>query len=133
MPVHIDTHNPDIAVTPGTTKSDIVAFLYNNPEYGYKPAEVREHLDIPHGTATTTLKRLHENGYIGKTTDSYYHSLDHREDLQRYVAGLDQLNRMFNQPDESHPSTPDAENAPETIDDAAVEAEVTALEDELEQ
>lgn len=134
MPVHLDTHNPDIDLTVGTTKSDIVAFLYNNLEYGYRPSEVREHLDIPHGTATTTLKRLHETGYIGKTADSYYHALDHREDLRRYVAGLDQLDRMFSQPpDESHPSTPDAENAPETIDDAAVEAEVTALEDEFDQ
>jgi DNA-binding MarR family transcriptional regulator len=95
MPVHLDTHAPDIDLTPGTTKSDIVAFLYNNPEYGYRPSEIREHLDIPHGIATTTLKRLHEASYIGKTEDSYYHALEHRETLRRYVAGLDQLDRMF--------------------------------------
>lgn len=95
MPVHLDTHNPDIDLTPRTTKSDIVAFLYDNPEYGYRPSEIREHLDIPHGIATTTLKRLHEASYIGKTEDSYYHALEHRETLRRYVAGLDQLDRMF--------------------------------------
>jgi hypothetical protein len=135
MPVYLDTHDPDIDLTPGTTKSDIVAFLYNNPDYGYKPAEVREHLDIPHGTATATLKRLHETGCLGKTDDSYYHALDHREDLRRYVAGLDQLDRMFSHPpDEGPPPTSDTEDAPpKSIDDAAVEAELADLEAELEQ
>ena len=134
MPVHLDTHDPEIDLTPGTTKSDIVAFLYSNPEYGYKPAEVREHLDIPHGTATTTLKRLHEAGYIGKTEDSYYHALEQREALRRYVASLNQLERMFSRPtDSSHPPAPDAEGAsPEPIDDAEIERELAELEDELE-
>ena len=133
MPVHLDTHEPDIDLTPGTTKSDLVAFLYNNSEYGYKPSELREELDIPHGTATTTLKRLHEAGYIEKTEDSYYHALENREPLRRYVAGLDQLDRMFTQPSsEGRPPTPDAEGAPpDRIDDAVVERELADLEDEL--
>jgi DNA-binding PadR family transcriptional regulator len=132
MPVHLDTHDPDIDLTPGTTKSDIVAFLYTNPEYGYKPTEIREHLDIPHGTATTTLKRLREAGYIGKTEDSYYHALDHQERLRRYVAGLDQLDRLFNHPsDTDHPSTRDAEGAPPNrIDEADLDRELVELDDE---
>jgi hypothetical protein len=89
MPVRLDTHDPEIDLTLGTTKSDIVAFLYENPEYGYRPAEIRDRLDIPHGTATTTLKCLQDHGYLGKTEDGYYHALDNREDLQRYVASLD--------------------------------------------
>lgn len=135
MPVHLDTHDPDIDLTPGTTKSDIVAFLYNNSEYGYKPAEVSNHLDIPHGTATTTLKRLHEAGYIGKTEDSYYHALEQREELQRYVGSLDQLDRMFTEPSgQDHPSTSETEGAsPERIDDTGIERELAALEDELEE
>jgi DNA-binding MarR family transcriptional regulator len=133
MPVHLDTHDPKIDLTPGTTKSDIVAFLYNNPEYGYKPSELREHLDVPHGTATTTLKRLHEAGYIGKTEDSYYHALEQRERLRRYVASLDQLDRMFTPPtDKGQPSASDTESAPpERIDDAEIERELAELEDEL--
>ena len=135
MPVHLDTHDPDIDLTPGTTKSDIVAFLYSNPKYGYRPAELGTHLDIPHGTATTTLKRLHEAGYIGKTEDSYYHALEGREALRRYVASLDQLDRLFTQPtDEDHPPTSDTEGAPpDGRDDAAVERELAALEDDLEE
>lgn len=97
--------------------------------FGYRPTEVQEELGIPQGTATTTLARLHEDGYIGKTPDSYYHALEDREDLRRYVSSLDQLDRMFRH------HTPDAD--PETpvgepVDDAAAEAELAALEDELE-
>lgn len=129
MPVHLDTHTPEADLTPGTTKSDIVAFLYVNPEYGYKPIEIRNHLDIPHGTATTTLKRLHEEGYIGKTDDSYYHALDNREDLRHYVASLDQLHRMFDRPTDET----DMGDAPaEDIDHAAVENELDALENEIQ-
>jgi hypothetical protein len=135
MPVHLDTHDPDTDLTPRTTKSDIVAFLYNNPEYGYKPSEIREHLDIPHGTATTTLKRLHEADYIGKTDDSYYHALEQQETLRRYVAGLDQLDRMFSHPaNKGHSPDPDTEGAsPEPINDAEVERELAELEDEIEE
>lgn len=134
MPVHLDTHNPEIDLTPGTTKSDIVAMLYSNPEYGYRPAEVRDHLDIPDGTATTTLKRLYDQGYVDKTADGHYHALEHREDLRRYVAGLDQLERMFGEPaaDGRAEAPDDEDNPPESIDDDAVEAELDELESELE-
>ncbi|WMT10258.1 MarR family transcriptional regulator (plasmid) [Natrinema thermotolerans] len=93
-----DLHDAGINFTPGTTKSDVVAFLYRNPEPGYKPSEVAEHLDISHGTAATTLKCLYEARHIGKTGDGCYHALEHREDLRRYVASLDQLKQMFSQP-----------------------------------
>ena len=65
--------------------------------------------------------------------NSPYHALEQRETLRRYVASLDQLDRMFSQPaDSGHPPTPKAEDAPpERIDDAEVERELAELEDEL--
>jgi DNA-binding MarR family transcriptional regulator len=95
MPVFLEDHDPDIALRPGTTKSDIVAYLYRNPEWGYSPQEITETLDIPRGTATTTLKRLYDDGYVGKTEDGYYHALSDRKDVRRYVSSLDQAHRMF--------------------------------------
>ena len=135
MPVHLDSHDPEIDLTPGTTKSDIVAFLYSNPEYGYRPNEIATELDIPHGTTTTTLTRLHEEGYIGKTEDSYHYALDNREDLRRYVASLDQLDRMFTQPSEtavaeSHQSE---HSTHEDVAEAELEAELDDLERELDE
>ena len=96
-PTTEELHDAGINLTPGTTKSDVVAFLYRNTESKYTPPEVSEHLDISHGTAATILKCLYEARHIGKTGDGCYHALEHREDLRRYVAGLDQLKQMFNQ------------------------------------
>ncbi|MFC6614876.1 MarR family transcriptional regulator [Halopenitus salinus] len=95
MPVLLEDHDPDLSLRPGTTKSDIVAYLYRNPEWGYSPQEVTESLEIPRGTATTTLKRLYDDGYVGKTDDGYYHALDERTDVRRYVSSLNQVDRMF--------------------------------------
>ncbi|MEA5386748.1 hypothetical protein VB779_06580 [Haloarculaceae archaeon H-GB11] len=78
MPVFLENHDAEITLRPGTTKSDIVVYLYQNPEWGYSPQDIKEALDIPRGTATTTLKRLYDEDYIGKTTDGYYHALGER-------------------------------------------------------
>lgn len=134
MPVHLDSHTPDLDLTPGTTKSDIVAFLYTNPEFGYRPSEIKEQLNIPRGTATTTLNRLHESGYIGKTVDSYYHALENRDDIRRYVSSLDQLDRMFGHHTEGSAHTTSASPATEPdsdIDAADVDAELSELEAEI--
>lgn len=132
MPVHLEEHDAELNLRPGTTKSDIVAHLYKNPEWGYSPKDIKNELDVPRGTATTTLKRLYEEGYIGKTDDGYYHALSEREDIRRYVSSLDQTHRMF-----GHHRDPDA--APETPEkqigedrtDEELEAELEALEDDL--
>lgn len=130
MPVHLDTHDPDLELTPGTTKSDVVAFLYANPDLGYKPAEIRDELDIPRGTATATLTRLHDEGLVGKTKDGYYHALDRREDIHRYVTSLDQLDRLFDRPTEE--ATDAQSSSPDSVDEDALDAEVADLEDEFD-
>jgi DNA-binding MarR family transcriptional regulator len=129
MPIHLESHDSDVDLDPGTTKSDIVAFLYRNPALGFRPAEISDELEIPKGTATTTLKRLYEGDHIGKTEDSFYHALEHREDLRRYVAGLTQLHRLFDH--ESTPGDTDFETST-AIDEANLEAEIESLESELE-
>ena len=121
MPVHLDTHEPDVELTPGTAKSDIIAFLYDNTELGFKPKELEDHLELPHGTVTTTLTRLYNDGFIGKTRDSHYHALDHREDLRRYVASLDQLERMFE--DKEYVGNPTEEVDEDEIDELEAEIE----------
>lgn len=133
MPVYLEDHDPDISLRPGTTKSAIVAYLYRNPEWGYAPKEVMDDLDIPRGTATTTLKRLYDDDYIGKTDDGYYHALAERGDVRRYVSSLDQVHRMFGHHRDAD-ATPDA---PERqIGDGRTEedldTELSALEGEIE-
>jgi len=135
MPIHRETHPDDVDLKPGTTKSDIVVFLYRNLDFAYTPSEVATELDIPAGTATTTLRRLHERGYVGRMKEGYYHGLDDREDLRRYPRSVAETEAMF----ASHPDNstgPDPDPATElddlTTDDAALESEVDELEDELD-
>jgi len=132
MPVPLENHEPDLSLQPGTTKSDIVMFLYQNPEWGYSPKEVKEALEIPRGTATTTLARLYEDGYIGKTGDSYYHALSDRDDIRRFVANLDQANRMFGHHREADAEPEDPETKiGEGRTDADLEEELAELEEDL--
>ena len=99
--VRLEDHEPDVELKPGTAKSDIVELLYRNDEYGYQPQAVHEELGIPHNTAKGTLRRLKKNGYVDQTEDGFYHARDDREDLFRYVGGLDGLDRMFAEHEET--------------------------------
>ncbi|MDJ1434721.1 winged helix-turn-helix domain-containing protein [Halostagnicola sp. A-GB9-2] len=134
MPVLLEDHDPELTLRPETTKSDIVAYLYQNPEWGYSPQDLKEALDIPRGTATTTLKRLYDDGYIGKTDDGYYHALSDREDIRRYVSSLDQVHRLFghHRDSDATPEEPEKQIG-EGRSDEELDAELAELEDGLEE
>jgi hypothetical protein len=89
MPVELDTHDPDdsIDVQPGTNEAEALCFLYANADYGFKPAEVRDHTSIPRNSAYKALTRLKEKDLIGKTADGYYHALDDPH-VARYAESL---------------------------------------------
>jgi len=134
MPVLLKNHDSDINLRPGTTKSDIVAYLYQNPEWGYSPQDLKEALDIPRGTATTTLKRLYDNSYIGKTDDGYYYALSEREDIRRYVSSLNQIDRMFghHRDADATPEEPEKQIGGGRTDEE-LDAELTELENDLNE
>lgn len=133
MPIHRETHPEDVDLKPGTTKSDIVVFLYQNLDFAYSPSEVAEELGIPEGTATTTLRRLHETGYVGRMKDGYYHGRNNREDLRRYPRSVAETEALFDtHPDNPDAPEPDPARTPDSVDDSALDAEVEALEDDLD-
>ncbi|WP_119817130.1 helix-turn-helix domain-containing protein [Halalkaliarchaeum desulfuricum] len=133
MPILLKDHDPELNLRPGTTKSNIVAYLYQNPEWGYSPQDLVESLDIPRGTATTTLKRLYDDDYIGKTDDGYYYALRDREDIRRYVASLDQIHRMFGHHRETDatPEEPEKQIG-EGRTDEELDAELSEIEDDMD-
>ena len=96
MPVDLRRHDPDdtINIRPGTNKAAIIKVLYRDTNLAYTPAEIRGELDLPRGTTSTTLSRLHDDGLIGKTSDGLYHGLDHRGDVRRFARSLVQLDDM---------------------------------------
>ena len=145
MPVDLRTHNPDdgVDIDPGTNKAKIVKLLYNNPHLGYKPSEIRDRLDIPKGSVTTTLLRLYESEHIGKTTDGYYHALETREDLHRFATGLVQVEALTSRyaADELGPEAAEQTKSREEqlenvtksgMSESEVERELDELEDGLE-
>lgn len=97
MPIDLRTHDPDgpINIRPDTNKAKIIKLLYQNTNFGYTPAEVRQAVQLPRGSTSTTLTRLHNDGLIGKTSDGLYHGLGDREDLQRFAQSLVSLDSMF--------------------------------------
>ena len=97
MPIDLREHNPNdpIGIRPGTNKATIIELLYRDTNLAYTPAEIREVLDLPRGTTSTTLFRLHDVGLIGKTSDGLYHGFEHRDDLRRFARSLVQLDDMF--------------------------------------
>ena len=129
MPIRLDARNPEVDVEPGTTKSEIVEFLYTNLEFGYEPAEIASELDVSHETATALLKELYEADYAGRTENGYYHGLRSQTPLRRYTSSVAQIKRMFDQPDEVQ--SPQG-SGPASIDEAELEAELKQLEQELE-
>lgn len=89
MPIELDTHDPaePVAVQPGTNEADALCFLYANPDYGFRPAEVRDHTTIPNKSTHKALTRLLEKDLIGKTADGYYHALDDQH-VARFADSL---------------------------------------------
>lgn len=122
-----------IDLQPGTTRSSILVLLYSNPDTGFRPGEIREHLGIPQDPEAI-LDQLHGEEYIERTNDGCYRALDDRETLFRYAASVDQLERLFSTlAKDGRESTSGAENTcVERIDDAELEAELTELEEDLE-
>ena len=130
MPVDLRHHIPDdnIDIDPGTNKARLVKHLYTNPHLGYKPAELHADLGIPKGSVTTTLLRLVEGGYIGKTSDGYYHALENRDDLRRFATGLVQAEHLTARYD-ADGLTPDDEQDPaDGPSTAEVDQELNELE-----
>lgn len=96
MPIDLRTHTPDdsINVRPGTNEAEILQLLYTTPHLGYSPAEIGEQLDMPSGSVSTTLTRLLEKGYIGKTSDGLYHGLNDTPHIRRFAQSLVKLDQI---------------------------------------
>lgn len=117
MPIDLRKHDPDdpIAIRPDTNKAKIIKLLYQDTNLGYTPAEIRKELDMPRGSTSTTLTRLHEEGLIGKTSDGLYHGFEHRDDLRRFAQSLVQLDTMFARHPEAGIDPEDVEQTGENV------------------
>jgi hypothetical protein len=96
MPVDLRAHNSDepINVRPGTNEADILKLLYTAPHLGFTPAEIENQTGMAAGSVTTTLTRLLNKGYIGKTSDGLYHALADSPHIARFAKSLVKLDHI---------------------------------------
>lgn len=70
MPVNFDEYRSnrreagDLPVDPGSNAYKVLSFLAEHAEYGFKPSEILERVDIPKGSVNPTLGRLEERGLV---------------------------------------------------------------------
>lgn len=70
MPVNFDEYRETrdetdaLPVDPSSNAYEILSYLATYPELGFKPAEIREHVDVPVGSLNPTLARLEERGLV---------------------------------------------------------------------
>ncbi len=69
MPVEFDEYRErsqsnGLSIDPDTNAYKVLAFLAEHPDLGFKPSEIREHVDVPAGSINPTLSRLRERGLV---------------------------------------------------------------------
>ena len=128
MPIDLRKHDPDdqITIRPETNKAKIIKLLYQDTNLGFTPAEIRDELDLPRGTVSGTLSRLHDEELIGKTSDGLYHGLDHREDLRRFARSLVSLDTMLSR-------YPEAGIDPDDVEQTGASAKTEIPSDRLQE
>lgn len=117
MPIDLRRHDPDdpITIRPETNKAKIIKLLYRDTNLGYTPAEIRDALDMPRGSVSTTLARMCDEGLLGKTSDGLYHGLDHRDDVRRFAHSLVSLDTMLSRHPEAGIDPDDVEQTGENV------------------
>lgn len=70
MPVDFDEYratcdgSEDVPLDPSSNAFRILRFLADNPAIGFKPSEIRAHVDVPAGSLNPTLSRLEASGLV---------------------------------------------------------------------
>ncbi len=64
MPVDFENYHPTDLPEEDTNGRRILEFLAENPELGFRPAELATELEIPRGSVGTTLRRLEQRGFV---------------------------------------------------------------------
>lgn len=70
MPVEFEEYRRSQAgadalpIAPDSNAFKILEFLAEHPDFGFKPAEIRDHVDVPKGSLNPTLSRLEDRGLV---------------------------------------------------------------------
>lgn len=70
MPVEFDAYKEgqaesgSLTIDPDSNAFKVLSFLAEHPELGFKPSEIRDHVDIPNGSVNPTLARLEDRDLV---------------------------------------------------------------------
>ncbi|MGA9399247.1 MAG: helix-turn-helix domain-containing protein [Haladaptatus sp.] len=64
MPVDFESYHPTNLPNEDTNGRDILEFLAEQPDLGFRAGEIAEELNIPRGSVGTTLSRLESRGLV---------------------------------------------------------------------
>lgn len=70
MPVEFDEYRGDreadetLAIDPASNAYEILSFLAEHPDLGFKPSEIAGEVDVPRGSLNPTLARLADQGLV---------------------------------------------------------------------
>lgn len=81
-----------VPIDPDSNAHRVLSFLAEHPELGFKPSEIREHVDVPTGSLNPTLLRLEERGLV-EHESPYWSAGD--DDRLAAVAGTANSMRAF--------------------------------------
>ena len=97
MPIHVDdlTNDEPFPVKPDTNEYEALSFLVAHREYGFTPSEIADHTDINESSASKTMARLFEKGFVERSEGAYYAAPDRADTLKQRLTSLDSASQLF--------------------------------------
>lgn len=95
MPVDFESYHPSDLPTENTNGRQILEYLAQNPELGFRPSELAEELNIPRGSVGTTLRRLEQRGFIRHKGDYWAINLEAYDAHTASEIGLKAVAEQF--------------------------------------
>jgi len=97
MPIHVDdlTNDEPFPVKPDTNEYEALSFLVAHREYGFTPSEIADHTDINESSASKTMVRLFEKGFVERSEGAYYAAPDRADKLKQRLESLDSASQLF--------------------------------------
>lgn len=124
-----------LSITPGTQKAAVLRVLVANPETAFTPTELADRADVPAANAPTVCGRLAEMGAASAENGHYYLPQDDERAgaVRRALGGAHQeaVAQQTADADERALDRGAARDDTETLSEAAVDAEVAAMNEDL--
>lgn len=97
MPVPVDelTDDDPFPVTPDTNEYEALDFLVRHHEYGFRPHEIAERIEINESSVAKTMRRLDEKDLVERSDEIYYVDPVRVDAIKARLKSFDTVARLF--------------------------------------